>query len=418
MKHTAIHRWSINSESLTGNSSKRHTANWRASLLLLLLLFPFANTQALVTPVATQLQVPGWMADIYVWVEADNRAYEFCKGALIASQWVLSAGSCLHDPNRYLDDVQGDPEYMVKLGPNGDLVEVEEFFPADDYSVGLFRIVLPSEAQPLPVSTKTAAQLLAAEVTILGRQSTEPVYDTYYNPGVAAVTASCKVNGVEYFIEGAFCYLLTKPTKAFTLFKTNATIIDPAATGAATTALDKTVKIDKTGKQLYIDFRTQRSYPCYEDVGAPVLVNTGPDSYEIAGVVTGVGMTVGLPVCGMSLANVFVSAEVVREFIDRTTATYEFSQRCPAAPKPTVSYVGGKAISLRWKPVRTATGYKVHYTSQHGQVPITTVTVSSQTQINTEIESGADYLVAVTAYNANCSSPLSVTLPINLDQRR
>lgn len=371
---------------------------------------------ALVDPEVTQQMVPGWMADIHVVLKRQNRTTEFCKGVLIAPQWVLSAASCEFDPGRVREDEQGEPEYIVKLGPNADVVEVEEFYPSDDYSVALLRIALPSEATPLPLTGKTAAELLGQEAVIFGRQSSLPVMHAFYNPAVTAPSALCQVNGKDFSIDGAFCYLLTRKTNANTLFRTRARIIDPLATTAPATALDKLVKPDSTGYLMYLDFRDNRSYPCHEDIGAPVLVQNG-NSYEIAAVVTGVGMTASVPICGMSLANEFVSIDGAREFIEQTMAGYDFEASCPIAPEPEVTYTGNNGITLKWDAVKGATGYKVHYTGDHGHVPISTVDVKGRTDVATVIAPGVEYLVAVTAYNANCSSELSDPLPVNLGDK-
>lgn len=385
-------------------------------LLLLLSLVFATRAWALVNPDITSMPVPGWMVDINAVLEREGRSAELCKGVLIAPQWVLSATTCVYDANRVLDDEQGETRYVVKLGPNEDSVDVEEFFQSDDGTVALLRIELPSEATPLPLSQQTPAQLTGQPAFILGKQASLPVQHAFYNPHVLAPAAGCTVNGSEFSIDGAFCYLLTKPARGYTLFRTRAQIISPAMGGAPSTALDRAAKIDGSGKLLYLDFRESLSYPCHEDVGSPVLVSTA-NGYEIAGVVAGVGMTGFLPVCGMSLANQFVAIAHARKFIDETMARYDFNASCPQQPQAEVFYLAGAEISVAWNPVKGATGYKVHYTTRHGHTPINTVDVKNRTALDTIIEPGIDYLVAVTAYNANCSSELSDALPVSLDDK-
>ncbi|MES2606173.1 MAG: hypothetical protein V4603_14655 [Pseudomonadota bacterium] len=384
-----------------------------------LLLIPVAFTMpalALVNPDITSIPVPGWMVEIHGVLERQGRTAELCKGVLIAPQWVLSTTTCRFDPNRVLDDEQGETRYVAKLGPNEDSVGVEEFFQSDDGTIALLRIELPSEATPLPLSTQTSAQLMGQQAVIFGKQTSLPVRHDFYNPNVIAPAASCQVNGTDFAIEGAFCYLLTKPARAFTLYQTRATIINPTMGGAPSTALDRAARIDTSGKQLYLDFRQSLSYPCHEDVGSPVLVKNST-GYEIAGVVVGVGMTGFLPICGMSLANQFVSIAHARKFIDETMASYDFSATCPTRPEVDVFYLAGNEISVAWNPVKGATGYKLHYTTRHGHEPITTLDAKGRTAVDTTIAPGADYLVAVTAYNTHCSSELSELLPVNLDDR-
>ncbi len=389
---------------------------YRGCLLLLLALCT-APVLALVDPFLTTQTVPGWMAEIQVWTDADDQYHEFCQGALIASQWVLSSGTCMTDQNHYLDGLSPgeDPKFLVKLGANGESVEVEKFYFSDDYTIALFRIVKPAQATPLALSTMTATQLLGSQLTILGKEKTSAVFHTFFNPGVTATPVICKINGVEFLLDGAYCFVQTKLTTSSTLYKATATVIDPAAANAPATSLDKAVTIDRSGNLLYLDFRASRTYACAEDVGLPLLVKAANGSDEIAGVVSAAGATAGLQVCGMSLANVFASAVAIRRFVDKTYAEYDFAALCPATPVAEVSYTSGAGISLQWNSVKGAAGYKVHYTTRHGQVPIATVNVQTQTTINTVLAHGVDYLVAVTAYNANCSSALSKPLAVNVD---
>ena len=367
---------------------------------------------ALVNPEPTPSLIPRAMVDIEVEVSRQGRTREFCKGVLIAPQWVLTAASCLYDPQRLLDDEQGEPEYIAKIGPNADVVGVEELFTSADFSVALARLELPSEGAPIPLTRQTSGQLLGQQAFIFGRQASLPVQHAFYNPVGSGAAATCSINGNEFAIEGAYCYLLTKTTAARTLFRTRARIIDPRAADAPATAFDRTLTVDTTGSRLYLDFRASGSYPCHEDIGAPILVQ-GNGGYEIAGVVTGVGMTAGLPVCGMSLANRFVSADAMRDFIEQTMVAWEFTHGCPASPEPALVSGNDNVITLHWPHVVGAIGYRVHYTSDHGHAAIATWDVGARTRISTALTADADYLVAVTAYNESCSSGVSERLPVS-----
>lgn len=388
------------------------------ALLSVICLFSIP-VRALVEPVTVNSSLPAWTADIQVVTGSVAQTADFCRGALIASQWILSTGNCFADALHVLDDVSATPVFVARIGPNRDLVGIDDYFRSDDLRLALFRLASPSEAKPLPVSSKTASELLNAKVTILGRQKSLPIYNSFYAPEVSGADGTCRIAGqpLASSITGAYCYLFTKLTNTNFLYQTAATVIDPAAVGSPNTALDKQVVVDKTGKQLYLDFRTSKSYPCYEDMGAPILGASAMDGQELVGVVAGVGMTAGLQICGMSIANVFVSPPEINTFVDRTIADYELTSRCPAAPELEVTFISGsREVALHWETVPNATGYKLHYTAGYGRVPIATIDMQSRTGIYTQVESGVEYLVAVTAYNGDCSSELSDPAPVNLER--
>lgn len=383
-------------------------------LLLWLVVLMSSPGLALVEPEATQLPPPGWMVDIMV-AGAGNQV--FCRGALIAPQWVLSAGACLNDPYNLLDNVAPgeDPEYIARIGPNGDAVEVREFHRTDDFTLGLFKIGLPSSATPLPLTTLRSAELSGQEVRIFGRQASSGIQHSYYNPSSAALGVNCRVEDKLFVGERAWCYLLNKPRTSFLLFQTRATVLNLAGSDLPATSLDKNVTPDKSGKFLYLDFRTSRSYPCNEDIGAPVLRTRGDGSHEIVGVVTNIGIASGLPICGISLANEFSSIDAIRPFIERTMAQDAFDTACPPAPKPRFSWqANGTTVRVQWSALRGATGYRVHYTDRHGHVPIRTVDLKSATSFTAPVVRGQDYLLAISAYNLHCGGDLSDPAPVYL----
>ena len=385
----------------------------RCGLCLLLLAALATPVRALVDPEPTALPVPPWLVDIVV-AGASQRV--FCRGALIAPQWVLSTGTCLNDPFHLLDDVAPgkQPEYFARLGPNGDVVEVQSFVHASDYGVGLFKIALPSSAAPLPLTSLTSSELLGKAVVLYGRQATTGFRDAFYNPGGSGPAALCRVEGRAFVGQRSWCYLLGRPRSEAGLFQTRATVLDPAAPGAPATALDRSVTPDRSGRTLYLDFRASASYPCNEDLGLPVLLPRADGGVEIAGVVARVGVAAGLPLCGPSLANEFSSIEAIRAFIAETETREAFTSLCPATPVPTLRWLeAGSRLSLHWPAVPGASGYRVHYTSRHGHEPIETLDLGNRTSLTAPRAAVGALLVAVSAYNERCGSvasrPLSAT---------
>ncbi len=387
---------------------------------LVLLLACGQPARAVVEPEVTQLAPPGWMVNIYVLGTFNLRSY-FCKGALISNRWVLTSARCLYDPYKALDGAADDanPEYVVIAAGTSVAVRVIRFVQSEDFTVALMQLETPISATPLTLSAQTEALLLNTDVQILATERSKGIRDSRYNPGTG-LRMDCDIDGAIFFFGasatgGAYCYMMSRPDTGSTLYRTRARVIDPAAPGAPNSPLDVLGGFNRSGARLYLDFRQAGSYPCHEDLGAPVLRTMDDGSVEAVGVIAAVGMAAGLPVCGPSLYNTFASVAYHLDFIVDTVAENTFVAQCPEPPEVDVLYPESGGVQLRWDAVSGASGYKLHYTTREGYVPIKSADVGNVVKFHANLPPGVYYTVALTAYNAMCSSPVSEQVRVGID---
>lgn len=368
---------------------------------------------AIVEPEITPLAPQSWMVNIYAKDPLGFRNF-MCKGALVSGRWVLTAARCsAYDPYRALEgsSISGEPEFVVIAAGSTTQVRVLDFVHSDDGLLGLMYLETPIAAAPLRVGTATEAALIGSAVQILGTESSKGVRDARFNPG-SGLRMNCDIDGALYATGssangGAWCYLMSWPQTGATLFAARARVIDPAAPGAPDSEMDRLGGFDRSGARLYLDFRAGGSHPCHEDLGAPVLRTAADGSFEAVGVVTAVGMAAGLPLCGPILYNTFSSLAHYADFMFAAIAQKTFELKCPAAPEPELAYLEDGSARLHWQRVEGASGYRLHYTPHEGYAPIRSADLGNVLEYRATLPAGAQYSVAVTAYNAGCSSPVS-----------
>jgi hypothetical protein len=371
------------------------------------------DSSGLVDPAPSTLPSQPWMAQIFV--DDGGTLREFCKGALIEDEWVLTTGYCIYDPFEALGPERDgtDAEYVVRFAGSQELHAVAKYVKSSDYTVALMKLEAPVAITPVALSRSTAAELLDKDVFILGTEISKAVGDYLFNPDFGQ-RMYCRVDGEAFYRPGAVCYIMPTLVHSTSLVETRAVVINPSAPGAPNSPLDTGSPFDTTGARLYLDFRADHSYPCHEDLGAPILRVNDSGTVEVAGIVSGVGMAIGFPLCNPSLGNLFATASAYQDFIDTTLAQEAFDALCPATPELKVEYPGGRKIRLSWPAVPGATGYRLMYNSMVGYEAYITLDLGNRTEVNTEILPDPIYRVAAVSYNGTCSSPISGELTVAL----
>jgi hypothetical protein len=416
MKHLQLLQKFMNTMTQAGSSVMRNKQRFYRYLALLLLIFSLPVT-ALINPEDANQPIPDWMVRIYVIDRYSSAPYLFCHGALIDKEWVVSTRNCFFDPYHILEFASGgeEPEFKVMIGTSSQAVKVSYPRFSDDSQLAMFQLDEQVSNKPLKQTTATVNELMNQNVRILGRQKSVPAGDPFYNPG-GGRNVTCKINGRTFFSAGALCHIFSFPSLASTLQQTRATIINPKAPTAPATALDKLLTFDTTGARLYLDFRAHNSYPCLEDLGLPVIRTTSSGETEMVGIIAGVSVLAGVPMCTPALVNRTLAISYYKDFIEKTLITADFNKQCPVTPKLEITYTGGNGIRLDWNAVGNADGYTLHYTTREGYSTIKTVDMLNNRTLTVDISPSVRYTVAVMAYNSSCTSQLSEPLPVSLNR--
>lgn len=370
---------------------------------------------SLINPREAAREVPDWMASIYVHAGESGDYLPFCDGTLIAERWVLSAIACMGDPLGRMETLRehaAEVEFTVSLGTSSKRFAVTAIKRVPDTGLALFKLREETGIEAVELDMSATAELEGRPVSIYGRESSEAFRDSFYNPD-GDVSLKCTIDGEFFISDGRFCYVLSHPEESGDLLESTGVVIDPTADGAPSYEADALRKIDLSGPQLYIDFRSG-SYPCLEDLGSPILAETDSGSLIQVGIVTYVGITAGHFYCNPSHANVFNNVGFFKELILRTIAEDRLHSECPAPSELRFSRTGGRRIQLEWDEAEGATGYKLLFTTDAGHDAIQDVDVGNRLQLVTDIDEGVVYSVAVLSYNEDCNSVLSPVVSVYL----
>lgn len=375
--------------------------------LILLLLYQAPTGSALINPVPYAGATPPWMVSVLVTTESSENFYSFCSGSLIQKYWVLAANTCFSDHFKVLENYIGDkvPIFVAYFESNGKAIEVEEVVKSPDNTLAMFKLKEPATVTPISIAFTATRDLLTSQASILGFKTSSALSNNLFNPA-GNLPAACRISGTPFIKSGTFCYILSYPSVSTELKVTTGVIFDPSKETGSLTTLDSFEKVDTSGRKIYINFSSSNSYPCAEDLGAPVLVEQNGQLVQV-GMVFAVGSVIGLPMCSGSIVNYFASLSLYEDFITSTIALSEPELLCPATPRLYASIINSNRVALAWTKVSGASGYQALVTTSVGFEPIQVFDLGNINQLSTTVDPSKVYTLAVQAYNASCTGPMS-----------
>ncbi|GJM14045.1 MAG: hypothetical protein DHS20C12_24480 [Pseudohongiella sp.] len=370
------------------------------------------SSMAVVDPLAADIQEQGWMANVLIKGSRSQNYSLLCKGSLIHEYWVLTSTGCLSDPLDIIDDVVGSDsaEFAVALGNLGGFFEVEQRLFSPDGNVMLLRLERPAQNEPIQILYRSAAQLKNVVVRIFNNESSASLAHSFYNPdGEFAV--SCSIEGKEFFSDGRMCYVTSRLDYSIFPIMARGRVVDPPEAGSLGVPLNLGLMPDTSGARLHVDFSTDKTLPCHEDLGAPIIATQFGELVQV-GLLVAAGMPTGVPLCNGSYLNYMISMESQRDFIEESIAQGAFAQICPSKSELEFEQLSGTEVRFYWDEVNQAEGYQVLFTPSLGYEPIQTFDLGADLEFTAELAVGKTYSLSLQAYNSQCTG--SMSSPINL----
>lgn len=379
--------------------------------LVYVLSFP---ADALVDPVEADIEEQDWMANILIKGSRSQIYSLFCKGSLIDEYWVLSSPACFIDPYDTISDSVGSDkaEYAVALGNLGGLFKVEERITSPDGNTMLLRLNRPATNKPISLLYLPATALRGVQVRIFGTETSAALADEFFNP-VGSVPVTCRVFGSLFFSNSRMCYVLSRPIFHFKTLMGRGQLIDPLSADAPSRPLNSAVSPSSNVDRLYMDFIENKGYPCYEDLGSPIIATLNGELVQV-GLVVAAGMTTGVPMCNDSFANFMSSLSGQKDFINRSLARGLFARQCPTIPSLRYEILAGTRVRFYWDRIYQVEGYKVLYTTALGYQPIVSIDIGNISEAIVNLAPGTTYSVALQAYNSECTGMMSAPVEVNI----
>ncbi len=191
-------------------------------------------------------------------------------------------------------------------------------------------------------------------------------------------------------------------------------VIDPLSADAISSPLNETVTPDTSGDRLYVDFSENNSYPCHEDLGAPLVATLNGEPVQV-GLLVAAGMPTGVPLCNGSFLNHMISMAGLQGFIEENIRKGEFAQRCPAKAYLNFEQLDGAMVRFYWDEIDKAEGYRILATASLGYEPIQTFDLGDSLEITAELEIGTTYSLSLQGYNSECTGIMSAPLSLSFD---
>lgn len=382
-----------------------------ATFLAVYLLY-MPSSLAIVDPVAADIEEQDWMANVLIKGSRSKNFSLLCKGSLIHEYWVLTSTGCLDDALGIIDDVVGSdaPEFAVALGNLGGFFKVEERLLSPDGFSMLLRLERPADNKPIQLLYRSVAELKGVQVRIFNNESSASLAHNFYNPE-GELSMSCNIEGREFYSNGRMCYVTAALDYSIFPIMAKGRVINPLAPDAPASQLNSTLTPDTSGDRMYIDFSENNSYPCYEDLGAPIIATQSGELVQV-GLLVAAGMATGVPFCNGSFLNHMISMEAQQEFIEQSIAQGEFAQLCPSKAELDFEQLEGSKVRFYWDEIDKAEGYKILATPALGYAPIQSFDLGDVLEFSAQLEIGATYSLSLQGYNSQCTGPMSSAISI------
>lgn len=344
---------------------------------------------------------------------------QFCGGALIDAEWVLTAAHCV------ISTSPDSIEVMIGTsnldGDSGDLHEISHIVRHPHYSnvvsgndIALLKLVAPSDRETLALLTSyTDALENESEVTIYGWGQTQSEF----------LDCEFEFDNANINTDSYFCFVDDRNPSA----RSGEAILQQLEQNLLPHEECAQLVVDLVGNQFSDDeYPTIEEFPiicaiteeelgasfCFGDSGGPLVFEEEGMLYH-AGVVS---FTFSNNCISETLASAYTRVPDFLDFIEEVQnrdLSLGFSDLCPQAVTPSINYTqlanGNSNVRISWDVNANVSSHTIRYASFPAiDNFLGSVTVDAPLgEVSGELTSGLSFYISLQANNTHCSSSAS-----------